>query len=289
MRQLFQGYLIFISICILVPAACAQQSGLANTWYAVHNKSFPWCRGSECTVVITQTAHGYQLAHNQRTYTDHLPPEGVYTPNRAGQWQQGTTRLWLKDGFLYTNYDGLMAFEPETVFQHSGEDFSVAANLIDSAQADSLREPFYLQQALPLLHRLIGREVYCVECYVNRSICYLMLQHTDSALADYQRAYRLDSSYALLGELKAGIVRQYRSIAWEQYGKKGQFATAEVILRKALKIDEGNAELWYDIGGSAYSCKHFRAAITAFSRTLALNPAHPQARAGLQAALEAAK
>ncbi len=65
--------------------------------------------------------------------------------------------------------------------------------------------------------------------------------------------------------------------------KENKYKEAIPFLQRALKYSPGDAEMWYNLGGLAYSVQDTKLAYEAWSNTVRLNPNHEKARSGLSA------
>jgi tetratricopeptide (TPR) repeat protein len=84
----------------------------------------------------------------------------------------------------------------------------------------------------------------------------------------------LKQNFALLGNV-------YFSKGMSIGGKDPKAAIS--WMEKAVEVDPGNAEYWYNIGGASYTVGDFEKARMAWSKTLQLKPDHAQAKQGMAA------
>ena len=67
------------------------------------------------------------------------------------------------------------------------------------------------------------------------------------------------------------------------FGKTGDIEGAIRIMKKALRADNDNADVWYNLGGAYFTVKQYDSARYAWNTTLTLKPEYPQAKQGLSA------
>ncbi|HWY33462.1 MAG TPA: tetratricopeptide repeat protein, partial [Nitrosopumilaceae archaeon] len=67
-----------------------------------------------------------------------------------------------------------------------------------------------------------------------------------------------------------------------ELGKKGKLDEAIKKMERASELCPGDPEVWYNIGGAAYTKKDYVKAKNAFEKCLQLNPNHEQAKNGYQ-------
>lgn len=262
-----------------------------GTWFVTFNDMARLYRGEKCRLKIERQPDGsYKLTHLLDYCSENMPEEGSYKTAADGKLIKGTTTIWIsKEGKLYSNKNRKMTLISQEMFENYGTTFSEGALLIDSAVTDSLHRPQYVNAAMHIFKDMVTRQDDCVECYYNIAVCWLLRKDPDSAAIAYFTAYRLDSLYEPLKEVKTSALEHYNYQCWARFGSKGDYAGAISYARRALKLDPNNADVLYNIGGASYSAGRYADAIKAFKKVLSIDPAYANAQEGLEAAQEALK
>lgn len=120
-----------------------------------------------------------------------------------------------------------------------------------------------------------------VNGYLNLGVAYFKLKDYDNAKKNWDIVKQiypnnpfLKRNFELLG---ATYFNQGMSI--------GAKSPVEAIhwLEKAVDVDPGNIDYWYNIGGAAFTVKDYEKARRAWTKTLELKPDHTQAQQGMAA------
>ena len=149
--------------------------------------------------------------------------------------------------------------------------------------ADTNLKIKYLDTALGFLNKALSMHSSFSTGYLNRGIVYFKLGNVQHARSDFDSLRKYFPHYPTLPALYSLIGNYYLNIGWNQYGKLGHYAEAIPIFYKGLEADPTNAELWYNVGGAAYSMQNYQLAYTAWQNALKYNPNHAQAKAGFAA------
>lgn len=187
---------------------------------------------------------------------------------------------WKNDGTLFA---ADLSTVPNSVLVLG----NVAASYITKADNESEEKikQDYLHRSIELLNHAISIHPTFVAGFLNRGIAWYKLGNMDNAKANLDSVKTLYPSYPTLPGMYKLISDYYMKEGWNKYGKAGKYPELIVEFRKAITIDPGNAELWYDLGGALYSNKQYDEAIASWQKTLQLNPNHQQARNGMQAVM----
>lgn len=187
---------------------------------------------------------------------------------------------WKNDGTLFA---ADLSTVPNSVLVLG----NVAASYItkaDNEPEEKIKQD-YLHRSIELLNHAISIHPTFVAGFLNRGIAWYKLGNMDNAKANLDSVKTLYPSYPTLPGMYKLISDYYMKEGWNKYGKAGKYPELIVEFKKAIEIDPGNAELWYDLGGALYSNKQYNEAIAAWQKTLQLNPNHQQARNGMQAVM----
>lgn len=148
---------------------------------------------------------------------------------------------------------------------------------------DTILKKKYLDTSLTYLNKALKLHPTFANGYLNRGVVYYKLSKMDLAKADFDSLKKVFPHYPTLPTLYNLIGNYYIDIGWNQYGKVGKYPEAMVIFRKGLEADPTNADLWYNLGGAAYSLQQYDVAYDAWKNALKYNPNHPQAQKGFAA------
>ncbi len=153
--------------------------------------------------------------------------------------------------------------------------------------ADTLSRPeqrtTYYQQAIAYFQKSLLIKPDYLPTLLHIGIAYSRLDSIERAEHYWQQAFALAPTHA--------TVRQYRSFLFQtfyryglQAGTRQQFDSAVYWLKKAVHYKPEDAEAWYHLGGALYSAARYEEAVETFSKCLALDSTHQNARQGLRAA-----
>ncbi len=148
---------------------------------------------------------------------------------------------------------------------------------------DTVLKRKYLDTSLNYLNKSLKLDPTFSNGYLNRGVVYYKLGDIDHALSDFDSLKRIFPHYPTLPQLFHLIGNHYIDVGWNQYGKQGKYAEAMVVFRKGLEADPTNADLWYNLGGAAYSLQQYDTAYMAWQNALKYNPNHAQAQKGFEA------
>ncbi len=163
---------------------------------------------------------------------------------------------------------------------------NVAAAYITMAdhETDTVTKYKYLHKAISLLDKAIAIHPTFVAGYLNQGIAYYKMGVLDSAQKCLDSVRKNYPNYPTLRNLYSLLGDYHMRNGWNNYGKIGKYPEAIKEFELGIAIDSTNPELWYNLGGAYFSNKQAAQAITAWQKTLQLNPQHQQARMGMQAA-----
>ncbi len=198
--------------------------------------------------------------------------------------QKGKTKeqsAKLKDGFQAAS-QGLTAVEW----------FDKAVALWDGNNYSDLRKVIeYLTQAIRLAPNISA------SAYSNRGLAYSHLKQFDRAIADYDRAIRLDPkdataysnrgvAYSDLRQFKRAIADFDQAIHLEPnyanayvnrgnaYADLNQPALAIANYDQAIRLDQDNAKAYYNRGSAYYDLKEFAQTIADYGQSIRLDPSN---------------
>ena len=148
---------------------------------------------------------------------------------------------------------------------------------------DTVLKHRYLDTALSYLNKTLSLHPTFSTGYLNRGVVFYKLGQIVRAKADFDSVKKFFPDYPTLPTLYGLIGSYYLNLGWNDYGKQGKYAEAITYFNKGLEADPKNADLWYNVGGAAYSMQNYELAYTAWQKALQYKPDHPQARAGFNA------
>ncbi len=159
---------------------------------------------------------------------------------------------------------------------------NAGARWIDLSErpANKANEKEYLKKAIGYLDHALALHPGYVNGYLNLGLAYMKagdLPKAEAAWGEAQKRYPnnpyLISYYRFLANTYMG--------QGLNLGKEGKVVEALALLEKASAIDQYNPEIWYNLGGAAYSQGMYDKAKQAFERCLKLNPNYQAATQGL--------
>jgi tetratricopeptide (TPR) repeat protein len=154
---------------------------------------------------------------------------------------------------------------------------------ISDEATDSTLKRKYLDTALMYLNKTVTLHRTFATGFLNRGVVEYKLGNIEAAKADFDTLKMLFPHYPTIPQLNALIGNYYLGVGWNQYGKLGRYNEAITYFRKGLEADPTNADLWYNIGGAAFSMNLYDSAYNCWSRALQYNPKHEGAQKGFAA------
>jgi len=140
-----------------------------------------------------------------------------------------------------------------------------------------------LDTALMYLNKTVSLHRTFATGFLNRGVVEFKLGNVEAAKADFDTLKMLFPNYPTIPQLNALIGNYYLGVGWNQYGKLGKYNEAITLFRKGLEADPTNADLWYNIGGAAFSMTLYDSAYNCWARALQYNPKHEAAQKGFAA------
>ncbi|MBS1586895.1 MAG: tetratricopeptide repeat protein [Bacteroidetes bacterium] len=154
---------------------------------------------------------------------------------------------------------------------------------ISDEATDTVLKRKYLDTALMYLNKTVAMHHTFATGFLNRGVVQFKLGNVEAAKADFDTLKMLFPHYPTIPQLNALIGNYYLGVGWNQYGKQGKYNEAIAEFRKGLEADPTNADLWYNIGGAAFSMNLYDSAYNCWSRALQYNPKHEGAQRGFAA------
>ncbi len=187
---------------------------------------------------------------------------------RNAQWKNDTT-LFITDAETVP-YSALV----------NGNAGKAYLDLADKPE-NKANEKDLIEKAIVHLSRSVDVHKAYVNGYLNLGVAYFKLKDYENARIQWDKVAEIYPNNPFLK-------RNYTVLAGIYYNKgmeKGGKAPMEAIkfLEEAVRMDQGNAEYWYNLGGAYYTVKDFEKARNAWNTTLQLNPNKVEAQQGLAA------
>jgi len=187
---------------------------------------------------------------------------------RNAQWKNDTT-LFITDAETVP-YSALV----------NGNAGKAYLDLADKPE-NKANEKDLIEKAIVHLSRSVDVHKAYVNGYLNLGVAYYKLKDYENARIQWDKVAEIYPNNPFLK-------RNYTVLAGIYYNKgmeKGGKAPMEAIqfLEEAVRMDQGNAEYWYNLGGAYYTVKDFEKARNAWNTTLQLNPNKVEAQQGLAA------
>jgi tetratricopeptide (TPR) repeat protein len=160
---------------------------------------------------------------------------------------------------------------------------NAGARWIDLSErpANKAHEKEYLDKAIGYLNHALEMHPKYVNGYLNLGLAYFKLRDYNRAEEIwYCHAYMLYPSNPFLNMYFRVLSNVYIQQAFAD-AKANNVANAAYWFHRASKIYPGDQEIWYNLGGAAFSMKDYARAKFAFEQCLRLNPNHAQAKNGL--------
>lgn len=132
---------------------------------------------------------------------------------------------------------------------------------------DSVLVATYADTAMIYLKRAVAIHPKYVNAHINLALCYLYHNQLDSAAEQWKiAALTFGGRNSILAEQARILLNKGK-----ESGSMKNFRQAAVYLRDASVIDNGNAEIWDNLGGAEFMLGNFGAAATAFNNALNIN------------------
>ncbi len=141
-------------------------------------------------------------------------------------------------------------------------------------------EKEYLEKAQKYLNHALELHPKYVNGYLNLGLAYFKLRDYNKAEEIWGTAYRLYPSNPYLVSYYRVLSNVYIQQAFQD-AKDKKLQNSLYWFDRASKIFPQDPEIWYNLGGAAFSLGDYARARSAFERCLQLNPNHTQAKAGL--------
>jgi hypothetical protein len=138
----------------------------------------------------------------------------------------------------------------------------------------------YLNKAKGYLNHALELHPKYVNGYLNLGLAYFKLRDYNKAEEIWGTAYRLYPSNPYLVSYYRVLSNVYIQQAFQD-AKDKKLQNSLYWFERASKIFPQDPEIWYNLGGAAFSLGDYAKAAGAFSQCLKLNPNHAQAKAGL--------
>lgn len=183
--------------------------------------------------------------------------------------------IWKNDITLFTN-DVLTMPNSVLCLGNAG------ARWIDLSErpANKAHEKEYLDKAIGYLNHALELHPKYVNGYLNLGLAYFKLRDYNKAEEIWGKAYQLYPSNPYLGMYYRVLSNVYIQQAFAD-AKANNVQNAAYWFERASKIYPQDPEIWYNLGGTAFTLKDYAKAKMAFEKCLQLNPNHTQAKTGL--------
>jgi cytochrome c-type biogenesis protein CcmH/NrfG len=184
----------------------------------------------------------------------------------------------------WKNNHALFLNDVTTVPQNAKAQLNAGLSLIEIAQQDSGKSVLSEIQTA-MMHLRKGIDIYpqFIDGYLNMGVAYNTIGNTDSALWWWNKARSIEPNNIALKNYDA-LMAGYFLQQGLAFGVKKDFDNAIKFFNQSLDLDSTQADTWYNLGGAYYSLGLYSNAVTAWQKTLQINPNHQQAAAGYQAA-----
>ena len=138
----------------------------------------------------------------------------------------------------------------------------------------------YLEKAKGYLNHALELHPKYVNGYLNLGLAYFKLRDYNKAEEIWGTAYRLYPSNPYLVSYYRVLSNVYIQQAFQD-AKDKKLQNSLYWFERASKIFPQDPEIWYNLGGVAFSLGDYAKAAGAFNQCLKLNPNHAQAKQGL--------
>ena len=138
----------------------------------------------------------------------------------------------------------------------------------------------YLKKAKGYLEHALQLHPKYVNGYLNLGLAYFKLRDYNKAEEIWGTAYRLYPSNPYLVSYYRVLSNVYIQQAFQD-AKEKKLQNSAYWFERASKIFPQDPEIWYNLGGAAFSLGDYTKARASFEQCLKLNPNHAQAKQGL--------
>ena len=183
--------------------------------------------------------------------------------------------IWKNDITLFTHDVDVM---PNSVLCLG----NAGARWIDLSERpeNKAHEKEYLEKAQKYLNHALELHPKYVNGYLNLGLAYFKLRDYNKAEEIWNTAYRLYPSNPYLVSYYRVLSNVYIQQAFQD-AKDKKIQNSLYWFERASKIFPQDPEIWYNLGGSAFSLGDYAKARMAFEKCLQLKPDHQQAKNGL--------
>ncbi|MEO8761021.1 MAG: tetratricopeptide repeat protein [Bacteroidia bacterium] len=183
--------------------------------------------------------------------------------------------IWKNDITLFTHDVDVM---PNSVLCLG----NAGARWIDLSERpeNKAHEKEYLEKAQGYLKHALELHPKYVNGYLNQGLASFKLRDYNKAEEIWGTAYRLYPSNPYLGSYYRVLSNVYIQQAFQD-AKDKKLQNSLYWFDRASKIFPQDPEIWYNLGGVAFSLGDYARARASFERCLQINPNHAQAKAGL--------
>ncbi len=183
--------------------------------------------------------------------------------------------IWKNDITLFTHDVDVM---PNSVLCLG----NAGARWIDLSERpeNKAHEKEYLEKAQKYLNHALELHPKYVNGYLNLGLAYFKLRDYNKAEEIWNTAYRLYPSNPYLVSYYRVLSNVYIQQAFQD-AKDKKIQNSLYWFDRASKIFPQDPEIWYNLGGSAFSLGDYARARAAFEKCLQLKPDHQQAKNGL--------
>ena len=183
--------------------------------------------------------------------------------------------IWKNDITLFTHDVDVM---PNSVLCLG----NAGARWIDLSERpeNKAHEKEYLQKAQGYLNHALELHPKYVNGYLNLGLAYFKLRDYNKAEEIWGTAYRLYPSNPYLVSYYRVLSNVYIQQAFQD-AKDKKLPNSLYWFERASKIFPQDPEIWYNLGGSAFSLGDYAKARMAWEKCLQLKPDHQQAKNGL--------
>jgi protein O-mannosyl-transferase len=184
-------------------------------------------------------------------------------------------RIWKNDITLFTHDVEVM---PNSVLCLG----NAGARWIDLSERpeNKAHEKEYLNKAIGYLNHALELHPKYVNGYLNLGLAYFKMPDYNKAEEIWGKAYQLYPSNPYLGMYYRVLSNVYVNQAFAD-AKAGKTNYAAYWFERASKIYPQDPEIWYNLGGAAFSMQDYAKAKMAFERCLQIKPDHQNAKNGL--------
>ena len=183
--------------------------------------------------------------------------------------------VWKNDITLFTHDVDIM---PNSVLCLG----NAGARWIDLSERpeNKAHEKEYLNKAIGYLNHALELHPKYVNGYLNLGLAYFKMPDYNKAEEIWGKAYQLYPSNPYLGMYYRVLSNVYINQAFAD-AKGGRTNYSAYWFERASRIYPQDPEIWYNLGGAAFSMGNYPKAKMAFEKCLQLKPDHANAKNGL--------